>query len=81
MTMFAHVTPIGVTYSWQLGYASGQRLTRIVINLPEKELRGVGWRRCHQAREEFPVDCAEFVEGYQDQMAGLAHPVSESEEE
>lgn len=85
MSMFKYPTPLGVSYSWQLGYAAGQRLTRVSYTVPDATARAIAWRRCLNINLEVRVNCDHFVDGfaqgYQDELAGLAHPVAESEEE
>jgi hypothetical protein len=86
MSMFLHPTPIGVSYDFILGYHAGQRLTRTSLTLPLGTTRAIGWRRCVKINEEVKVGCNDFVDGfaqgYQDELQGVAHPLSaESEEE
>jgi hypothetical protein len=83
--MFQHPTPIGVSYDFILGYQGGQKLVTVSPSLDEHAILVFAWQECKEAAEEFPVKCEDFVpafyEGYQDQLQGLAHPLSESEEE
>lgn len=79
--------PIGVTYDYLLGYHSGQRLVKFSASLSDVEVKAIGGRRYKQASEASRVDRTEFVlgvmDGYHDEVAGIAHPlpVLESEEE
>lgn len=78
-------TPIGISYDYLLGYHSGQQLTRISNSLTEKEVKAIGLRRYRKTRVVVTVDCTGFiagvVDGCRDELAGLAHPVLDEEEE
>lgn len=81
------LTPIGVSYDYQLGYFAGQRLVKLSAYLSERVVQGIALHTCGEVNVTYHTDCEEYssgmAAGYRDEISGLAHPLPaflESEE-
>jgi hypothetical protein len=77
--------PLDYSLDFYRGYVAGQLLAQVFPTANDRAVRTIALRRFFEANQRELVDCPEFIggmsNGYRDELAGLAHPLSESEEE
>jgi hypothetical protein len=77
------ITPIGMTDDFSFGYCQGQRTCRANAYLTRDALSQAAHRLWLRLSHTVNLNRAEFVqgvrEGYQDELAGTAHPLPQND--
>jgi hypothetical protein len=80
-----YTQPLDSSLDFFRGYLARQILVQVYPAANDRTVRTIGWRRCLEASKKARINCSEFTlgmsTGFRDELAGLAHPLSESEEE